>query len=655
MNVDCILKTWRRVAFLWIVSCILIIPLAPSHFVRSIENHILDWFYALRGSLAQPPDLLLVGIDEASFQELRLPWPWPRALHGELIEKLTAAGARLILFDILFTEASDPRNDQIFADAMKKAGNVLLAETLDYTNDPLFSRVIHLRPCELFVRSALGTGLAMITPDSDGIVRRFETVLEGTRTLAAVGAGQSETVRQSGLIRFAGPARSIDTLSYYQIIDDQSAVPENLIRGRIVLVGRTLQATPTRMGQADFFPTPFYPSTGVLTSGVEIHANVIHNLVSGRWGHEVPLHVLILAYFPLFFVAALVFGKLSPLGGLGGLALALPGLAGASYVLFSVLDLWAPPLIAASGATFIYAANVLLQYIQEAKNKRWYHNAFGRYVSPDVVKAIIASPEGLELGGQEVEATLFFSDLAEFTRFSERLRPKDLVQFLNEYFTPMTRIIMAHKGGLDKFIGDAIMAFWGVPLPLEEHARLACRAALRMRESISELQAGWRERNLPMLSARMGLHSGPVVAGNVGSSERFNYTVMGDTVNLASRLESANKIYGTTIIVSEDTKCLAGDEFVFRELDLIKAKGREAPVRIYELVGRTGGSDLPFLRTFEDGLNAYRNRRWEEAERLFESIAHMDPPSNAYLQRCRVNKTQPPSEDWDGTFVQSVK
>ncbi len=281
--------------------------------------------------------------------------------------------------------------------------------------------------------------------------------------------------------------------------------------------------------------------------------------------------------------------------GLAALGVSSLGLTALCYWLFYALDFWVPPVTFVFGTATLYTCNVVLQHLAESRQKRWLRSAFNRYVSPAVVESIVNNPGSLELGGQEIQATIFFSDLANFTSFSEHLPPKDLVTFLNEYFTPMTNIILEHRGGLDKFIGDAVMAFWGAPLPLENHAQYACEAALKMKETMAGLREGWRQRRLPLLEARMGIHSGPVVAGNVGSRERFNYTVLGDTVNLASRLEGANKFYGTSILISEDAVQLAGPSFLMRELDLIRVKGRQAPVKIYELIGKRGerGASVP--------------------------------------------------------------
>ncbi|MGA2938363.1 MAG: adenylate/guanylate cyclase domain-containing protein [Syntrophobacteraceae bacterium] len=659
MNIDSFLKTRNRVGALWIFSLLLMLPLAYSSLITELENRVIDRFFDIRGTQPPPPGLLLVAIDEPSFQELRLVWPWPRNLHARLIDRLSAAGARLIVFDILFAEPSDPENDAALASAIRRAGNVLLAETCDYTNDRLFSRVINIRPLGLFADSARGTGLAMIEPDSDGVVRHFEMQFHGAPTLPASAlhaAGRLDLpAGSSGLIKFVGPARSIDTLSYAQILDEEHPVPAERIRDRMVLVGRQLQASPAPMDQPDLFPTPFFESTGLYTSGVEIHANIIHNLLTGQWVREIPATVKLIACFGYFLLFSLIFTAVSPLRGLIALGVSSLGITALSYWLFRALDFWVPPIIFVFGTASIYTGNVVLQYLAEAHQKRWLRGAFNRYVSPSVVESIVNDPSSLELGGQEVQATIFFSDLANFTSFSERLPPKDLVAFLNEYFTPMTNIILEHRGALDKFIGDAIMAFWGAPLRLENHAQYACDAAIKMKETIAGLREGWRQRGLPLLAARMGIHSGTVVVGNVGSRERFNYTVLGDTVNLASRLEGANKFYGTTILISEDTFQLAGPAFLARELDLIRVKGRQTPVKIYELIGKGGEKELPFLDTFAEGLAEYKNRLWDRAELHFGSIASHDPPSKTYLERCRHYKTDPPRENWDGVFTQEAK
>jgi adenylate cyclase len=276
-----------------------------------------------------------------------------------------------------------------------------------------------------------------------------------------------------------------------------------------------------------------------------------------------------------------------------------------------------------------------------------------------VVEVITTHPERLELGGEELETTVLFADLEGFTQLSETMPPQTLIGLLNDYFTPMTQIIMSYRGTLDKYIGDALMALWGAPVPLPDHALRACWAALEMQQTMAELQADWQAQGLPPLVARLGLHTGPVVAGNVGSRERFNYTVLGDTVNLASRLEGVNKVYGTRIILSEETSQRVKDRLLVRELDLVQVKGRAQPVRIYELLGSFPPDGLPsWLDHFADGLQAYRNQQWEEASRAFGEVLLLKPgdrPTQMFLGRCRFFAVAPPPSDWQAVFNLDVK
>jgi adenylate cyclase len=239
------------------------------------------------------------------------------------------------------------------------------------------------------------------------------------------------------------------------------------------------------------------------------------------------------------------------------------------------------------------------------------------------------------------------------------MSPHALIKLLNDYFSPMTQIIMANRGTLDKYIGDAIMALWGAPVPLPDHALRACQAALEMEKAMTELQNDWQMQGLPPLVARLGLHSGSVVAGNVGSRERFNYTVLGDTVNLASRLEGVNKVYGTRILLSDKTCQHVKDRLLVRELDLVQVKGRGRPVTVYELLGAyPPEGNYPWLEYFAAGLQAYRQQQWEEASQAFNEVLRLKPhdrPTQVFLGRCRFFAVAPPPSDWQGVFVLDAK
>jgi adenylate cyclase len=276
-------------------------------------------------------------------------------------------------------------------------------------------------------------------------------------------------------------------------------------------------------------------------------------------------------------------------------------------------------------------------------------------VAPSVVEAITTSPERLELGGEELETTVLFADLEGFTRLSETMPPQALIQLLNDYFTPMTQIIMAYRGTLDKYIGDALMALWGAPVPLADHALRACRAAIEMEKTMAELQVQWQAQGLPPLVERLGLHTGPVVAGNVGSRDRFNYTVLGDTVALASLLEEVNKVYGTRILLSAETSQRVKDHLLVRELDMVRVKGRAQAMTIYELVGPYPPEGFPsWLDTFAVGLQAYRSRQWDKASHAFQQVLQLKPgdrPAEVFLERCSSLARTPPPPEWQAVFI----
>jgi adenylate cyclase len=657
-------KPWLRGLLLGFLAFWLITPLSFLPLGKFLENRALDFCYQWRP--AQPPssEILLVGIDEASFNVLQRAWPWPRSWHARLVKRLFEAGARLVVFDIVFAEPSTPDEDQEFVAALQATGNVVLVKTLEVVEGPQFRRQILITPMPHLTAAAKGVGLAMVTPDPDGVVRRFQVQLAGQATIAAMAARLYNPTLEmpdslSGLIDYSGPARSLDIVSFYQVIDPDYPLPAGRVRGKIVLVGSMLEAGVNPRGQADNFYTPHFSLTGQTMSGVEIQGHIIQTLLQNRCGQAFPDNPRVFVYFFIFLAAAYLFARLSPLSGLIGLFLLCGILFSAMVYLFFHHCLWFPPVLLASGLILIYGGNSFCHYVLAARDKHWLRQAFSRYVSSSLVESITSHPEQLRLGGEEVEVTILFSDLVGFTSISEGLSPENLIHLLNEYFSTMTDIILNCKGTVDKYIGDAIMAFWGAPLPIKDHAAQACLAALAMHKAIAPLQETWQERGLPLLGARLGLHSGQAIVGNVGSRDRFNYTVMGDTVNLASRLEGVNKIYGTGIIVSESTYQQAGNTFLFRELDLVQVRGRLQPVTIYELLGRQEDkTDFPWLETFTAALHSYRQRQWDLAAQLFrEVLVHQpkDPPSLCFQRRLKYFQQHPPLPDWQGIYSLNSK
>jgi adenylate cyclase len=277
-------------------------------------------------------------------------------------------------------------------------------------------------------------------------------------------------------------------------------------------------------------------------------------------------------------------------------------------------------------------------------------------MAPDVVDEIKRDPHGIKLGGEKKELTVLFSDVAGFTTISEKLDPEQLVELLNEYLSAMTDIILQHRGNVNKYLGDGIMAIFGAPRGDPAHGTQACLAALACQETLDRLRTEWRARGLPDVSARIGINSGPLIVGNMGSPTRMEYTVMGDTVNLASRLEGAGKYYDARILIGPRTRELTIADVESREVDLLRVKGKHVPVVVYELMGRKG--ELPpvrqaVLKPYCNGLIAYKQRAFDRAERLFAEALALDPqdgPSKIYLERARRFLLSPPPADWDGVY-----
>ncbi|MFN4216864.1 MAG: CHASE2 domain-containing protein [Brevinematales bacterium] len=305
---------------------------------------------------------------------------------------------------------------------------------------------------------------------------------------------------------------------------------------------------------------------------------------------------------------------------------------------------------------FVSVAYVVYKFLVFDKQKQFIKQAFSYYLSPVVIKELLDDPSQLQLGGEQREITAFFSDVEGFTSISEKLSPTEVVSLLNEYLTAATDVILKYGGTVDKFEGDAIVAFFGAPVIQSDHAFRCAMAALEIQLKLSLLAMEWEQRGYPRLKTRIGMNSGPAVVGNMGSRQRMNYTMMGDTVNLASRLEGANKFYGTYTMMSESTYEQVKDHFVCRRLDIIRVKGKSQPIAVYELVERMGKlspEKEKMLQFFQAGFELYEKREWAKGREIFCSLweEYGDPPSKTYLERCEEFMKNPPPEDWNGVYV----
>lgn len=461
------------------------------------------------------------------------------------------------------------------------------------------------------------------------------------------------TERGEMLIDYYGvPQQYIPTLSVADILDG-TAKPESF-KDKVVLVGMTA------IGTYDFRVTPFSP----VTPGVYIHAASIQNILDGRF-------LVRQDYLVMFeIIAFLVFGALMGFGfsRLPGWATIL-GTFVFGVVLY-IVDVktifahgfWTLNVLPTMQATLTAVAIIIYKFLTEGREKRQIRRAFQHYLNKTVVDMIIKDPSRLKLGGERRECTVFFSDVRGFTTLSEKLSPEQLVHVLNTYLTPMTDLIFKYDGTLDKYIGDAIMAFFNAPIDQSDHAIRACHVSVDMMVELENLRKQWAAEGMTHhIDIGIGLNSGPMVVGNMGTPNYFNYTAMGDTVNLGSRLEGINKEYGTNIIISQSTHTLAREHIHVREMDLVKVKGKNEPVHIYELVGKGPaiGASKDLIDTWARGLNLYRNQKWDDAIAMFDMIRTQmkigDGPSETYIERCEIMRAEPPGSDWDGVWTMTTK
>ncbi len=312
--------------------------------------------------------------------------------------------------------------------------------------------------------------------------------------------------------------------------------------------------------------------------------------------------------------------------------------------------------------TLVTDSRRVMRYLTERRQKAMIKNTFSRYVPGKVVSELLKNPDLLKLGGEERVMSVIFSDVAGFTTISEKLSPTGLVMLLNEYLTAMTDIVMQHDGIIDKYEGDAIMAEFGAPLPDDEHALKACLTAIDMQIKLAEMRVQFKAMGKPELSARVGINSGNMVIGNMGSQAIFDYTVMGDNVNLASRLEGANKAYNTNIMCSEATRKFIEHALITRELDILRVKGKTEGIKVHEVICRKsdGLSDSmrQVLDIYNQGLTAYKEHRWQDGITFFTEALKIEPndgPSGVYLERCNEYILNPPPDDWDGIFIMRTK
>jgi len=457
----------------------------------------------------------------------------------------------------------------------------------------------------------------------------------------------------SAMVRYYGAERLIPYFEFSDIVSDDVKTQEKLakeLNGKIIFVG------VTAVGLKDIRANPFsrdYP-------GVEVHATFASNILTRsylekdhryyRYGY---IFILVLGGLAGFFV----YGMHPVLGFLLSLILIALFQVCANEFFFND-GLVVPTIIPSISALTVFFSGLLYRYFTEEKEKKRVRSAFSRYVSGPVMEEILKDQSKLKLGGQKKDLTVMFCDLVGFTKLSESLDPTALTMLINEYFTRMTKIILARRGTLDKYMGDAVMCFWGAPIDIKDNAVWACQAALEMNAEIDQINRDWSGKYNVKIGMRIGIHSGEMNVGNMGSEQVFSYTVMGDNVNLGSRLEGVNNVYGTTIICSKATKEAAGSKFRFRFLDKVRVKGKEEVVEIYELDGwMKDSTDSNWISLFEKSWQSYAKGDWDKAEEEFYEVVGLKPedmPTKVFLDRIKEFKLNPPN-DWDGVWALTTK
>lgn len=622
--------------------------------LQPFENQTWAWRVRLLAAPA-PADqrIRIITLDQASLDwgrtENGLGWPWPRETYVYLLDFLARAKPRVIAFDVLFSEPSvyGVEDDQRLAARIKANGNVVLVYKAAAKDGGLIPEL-----------AAGAAGLAHVgeTPDDDGIFRRLVlSHADGRSSLAlAVLRTGSEDTRPAVsadhpyLLRYRGPSGTFPTYSLAEIIRSELLLREGgaptvdpaLFRDSLVFLGFSAP------GLLDLRAAPI---DGVMP-GVEIHATALSNLLARDFLAEVGWIVvgLTTVFFGLLAGAGVVLAS-RPLRSLALFTLLAPVPLAVGLVAYAA-GYWLPVLPPTVAILAAATCAFLWNQATEGRQRSYLKKIFGQYLHPSVIEQLLADPSQLSLGGQKRELSVFFSDLQGFTTISERLPPEQLTALLNDYLSEMSEIILAEEGTIDKYEGDAIIAFWNAPLDQPDHASRAVRAAVRCQQRLAELRPRYREHYGANLFMRIGINTGPAVVGNMGSARRFNYTVLGDAVNLAARLEGINKQFATSILLTEATAQQADSPVPLVEVATVRVVGKSTPTRVFTpWAGEVAASEA-----FGQALALFRAGAFGKAREVFARLSYEYPVAGSYLVRCDRLLANPP-DAWDGVVTVTEK
>jgi adenylate cyclase len=697
-----------------IVGGILALIIWACSLIDTWEAKSWDWRVAL---MAKPgkatSNISLILLDQKSLDWAKevnaLTWPWPREVYGAIVNYCKRNGAKAIAFDVLFTDPSTygVEDDAAFAQAVSGFGHVALASVLSNksgnnshwpTTIPLPSfEVIGLDkwqknaagkirtftksslPVEDLAHQAAILSNVSLHPDSDGIFRKVDLLsIFDDKVLPSLGLGaflaanpratlefkprhlkvgeRNIPIDANGdaILRYRGPSGTHRTYSAAAVLQSEIQLRNgeqpnirdpNAFKDKFVIFGFSAP------GLYDLRPSPI---SGVYP-GAEIYATLLDNFLSGDFMHQFPVSMMVTLLFMVSLICAVsvTYVKNVP-GSIIAITIfiALP-------VLISLgayqQGFWLPLVVQEIAIVVTIGFVLIINFATEGRQKRFIKNAFKHFLSPAVIEQLIVHPERLKLGGERRLLSIFFSDLQGFTSISENLDPETLIELLNDYLTAMTDIIHDEGGTIDKYEGDAIIAFWNAPLEISEHAVKAVRAAMRCQAKLQEMRPAFRKQIEAELHMRIGIHTGIAVVGNLGSHNRFDYTIIGDAVNLAARLEGANKQFGTFTMISQSTCELVNKHFNTRELARLAVVGRKEPVTVYEpMMSADDDAVKDILDKFNQALGLFYKGDMVQAEKAFAEIQTRDPAALAYAQKCRtLFNTE--LKNWQGVWVMQTK
>ncbi len=656
-----------------------VLPFRSSIPVRRLDDTFYDSLYQWRPvSDRQNTEVVIVAVDQASLETIdqakgyERGWPWPRRYWGSLLEYLTEdCHAKAVAFDILFTERSvnageeGKTDDQLFGGAIERAqkeGTTAIVFGANANGDGSLTRFVPpVNPPPAFGAVNISDSEKWRTylPQRNG---RPSLALQ---TLQTAKLSSKLPIDRPFLLHYYGPHRSASGRQTFRYVSAANVIlvsygedeqkwhlNKEMFRDKIVLVGGI--ATGTYDVKATPLSTEF--------PGIEIQATAIENFLHGDEVHPLGLFPIAAATFFAAWFAAL--GVILPRQAwlkLIGASMAILAISILAASLFLRRDIIWLPLAAPLLATTITTIGAFAwSYLGEDRQRRRLLKALSSVVSPTIAEELARDPSKLAVGGTRREMTVMFTDIAGFTDISETLPPEKLAPMLNYYLEEMSSIVLGQTGTLDKYIGDAIMSFWNAPLTQPDHAALACRAALRLVARETAIQPQLRELGASKIYTRVGINSGPMAVGFTGSSHLINYTVLGDSVNLGSRLEGANKLYGTRIMLSQSTADQIKDQFVIRQLDVIRVKGKLKPMAVYELIAE-GKPDAGIARKidkYQEALKHYQSLQWDQADKILLEIRAEFPedgPAKAILERIAHYREDSPPADWDGVYVAKEK